>query len=200
MLKRITSISLIFAIIYFMSGSILWAQQKAKIPQKQYNTTKLNLFMKNTQAEATSLKQLIDRLHSSTSQNRAPLLKNIVAKANTLLSSAKNLHAEVDEANKVHLNENQSRTVARNLADLSTLVEEMQHGLTAGSVDFSANCGESPCLETACAACCRSQFSEPLLLQNCLDHCSAQADMCQALEILREAMEAQAESTRSISF
>lgn len=199
MLKRTASISLIFAIIYFMSGSALWALQKAKTPQKQINTTRLNLFMKTTQSEATSLKQHIDSLRSSTSQNRLILLKKIVVKADTLLSSAEKLHAEVVEAGKFHLNESQNKAIAHNLTDLSTLIKVMQRDLKAGSVDFAANCSESPCLEAPCVACCHAQVTDPMLLDQCIQYCRAKADFCKALKELKEAAEEQSQNVRGMT-
>lgn len=192
---------LAFATVCYMSGSVLWAQQKAKTPQRQLNMTRLNGRLKTARGKATGLKRLVDTLRSSSQQNRPTHLNNIVGKTNELLVSARDLRKELSAADKIGMNETQKRTTVRSLASLGALVEDTRRVLTAGSVDFTANCNEAgaSCLEAACSACCRGRFSDAQALRDCQQYCRAQADLCQALDTIRGAMEGNSQSVRSMT-
>jgi hypothetical protein len=104
-------------------------------------------------------------------------------------------------AARVGANVEQQKFLARNLASLVALVDGLHRGLQAGSTDFTANCGESgdPCLEAVCAACCRGRVTDPQAVQDCQQYCSAQAALCQALDILRETEEKNSQNVKAMT-
>ena len=184
-----------------LSGGAIRAQQRAKTPPRQLNTSKLDGCMKTARDKATGLKRLVDTLRSSTAKNRSSQLKNIVDKANELVASAETLRKELSTAERVGAQQDRPAPSALGLANLRDLVEDMRRALTAGSVDFTANCDEpgASCLEAACTACCHARFSDPQEIEECRQYCRAQAAMCRALEILRETEEENTQNVRSMT-
>jgi hypothetical protein len=71
----------------------------------------------------------------------------------------------------------------------------MQGGLRAGSVEFAVNCHKTdPSNEAACGDCCRANHADKQSFKDCLEYCRAKAALHQALKILRESTEAQAQN------